>query len=72
MLTLKTLRVLNRMPTAYRDALDRRCRAASGYTGKRPGCDELAAWAGEAVEAERLTRRLAALARLPAVTAELR
>jgi hypothetical protein len=65
MLSLKTLRVLNRMPTAYRAALDRRCRAASGYTGKRPGCDELAAWAGEAVEAERLARRLAALARIP-------
>jgi hypothetical protein len=66
MLTLKTLRNLNWMPTAYRAALDRRCRAASGYTGKRPGCDELAAWAGEAVEAERLARRLAALARIPA------
>ncbi len=61
MLTLNTLRLLDRMPAPYRDAIDRRCRAASGYDGKRPTCDERFAWEGGTDEIERLTTSVANL-----------
>jgi hypothetical protein len=61
---LKILRILDRMPALYRDALDRRCRAASGYGGKRPWADQLVDWSPDSPETDEIERLTASVADL--------
>jgi hypothetical protein len=71
---LKDLRLLDKMPALYRDVVDRRCRAASGYSGERPWADLLVDWGPDSPETaaiKRLTQSLADLDTKLATATEL-